>query len=370
MSFDLIDNEVVNKLSGPGEDDGAYGIKVNELSVDELFSLYWRTGFLYPDKAARLMPHMDLVRENWGRLLRAGDSLLYVLSAGSEQKKWASIAVWRTTGSGWTWQHHVAEKSPMSSRAIMLGGLAACIKRGTDNFHQNWFRPENRFPARVFGSMVETVGEAVCSVQPHRYFALPRKLSVTPDSSVRVTPYNRTQHEELCMLASYARGDVYVTGEELDTDVELRAVDELYRTVGLRRTRHVWLAYRQHGDIPVGAAIAYRAPLGINFSFIENRCDLLIDPALEQNEVPGVASALLGAATAAYSDFELNEIPVVADQCVEPTMVGLGAEFLRNYCQGIWLKDGLPGLYRHVDNFYARMLHRTERRNSQIPLVV
>jgi hypothetical protein len=370
MSSDLIDNEVTNELPRLGEVDAAYGIKVNELSVDELFSLYWRTGFLYPDKAARLMPHMDLVRDNWRRLLRAGDSLLYVLSAGSEQKKWASIAVWRTTRSGWTWQHHVAEKSPMSSRAIMLGGLAACIKRGTDKSHQNWFRPENRFPARVFGSMVENVGEAVSSVQPHHYFAVPRKLSVAPDSSVRVTPYDRTQHEELCTLASYVRGDVYVTGEELDTDVELRATDELYRMVGLRRTRHVWLAYRKHGDMPIGAAIAYRGPLGINFSFIENRCDLLLDPALPQNEVPAVASALLGAATAAYSEFELNEIPVVADQSVESTMVGLGGEFLRNYCQGIWLKDGQPRLYRHVDNFYARMLHRTERRNSHISVVV
>src|SRR5262249_5165955 len=197
-----------------------------------------------PDKAARLMPHMDLVRENWRRLLRAGNSLFYVLSAGSEQKKWASIAVWRTTRSGWTWQHHVAEKSPLSSRAIMLGGLAACIQRGTEKAHQNWFRPENRFPARVFGSMVQTVGEAYSSVQPHMYFAVPRKLSGTPDSSVQITPYDSSHQEGLCALASYVRGHVYVTGEELDIDVELRATDELYRQVGLRRRRQVWLAYQ------------------------------------------------------------------------------------------------------------------------------
>src|SRR5262249_21558823 len=218
-----------------------------------------------PDKAARLMPHMDLVRENWRRLLRAGNSLFYVLSAGSEQKKWASIAVWRTTRSGWTWQHHVAEKSPLSSRAIMLGGLAACIKRGGDKAHQNWYRPENRFPARVFGSMVQTVGESCSSVQPHMYFAVPSRISATPNSRVRITPYDSSHRDGLCALASLIRGSVYVTGEELDTDVELEGADELYRTVGLRRTRHVWLAYRRHDDKPIGAAIAYRGPLGINF---------------------------------------------------------------------------------------------------------
>jgi hypothetical protein len=56
----------------------------------------------------------------------------------------------------------------------------------------------------------------------------------------------------------------------------LNAVDELYRGVGLRRTRHVWLAYRANKEEPVGAAIAYRGPLGVNFSYLENRCDLLL----------------------------------------------------------------------------------------------
>jgi len=43
----------------------------------------------------------------------------------------------------------------------------------------------------------------------------------------------------------------------------------------------------------------------------------------------------------------------------------LGAEFLRHYCQGIWLKDGHPRFYRHVDGFYTKLLARMEKQELQ-----
>src|SRR5207245_4199418 len=98
----------------------AYGVQVNAVSVDEIFALYDQTGFLYPDKAARLFPHLEQVRENWRRMLRADDSLLYVLTAGDKKRGRASLAVWRTTHHGWMSQHLVSENNRHESRAVML----------------------------------------------------------------------------------------------------------------------------------------------------------------------------------------------------------------------------------------------------------
>src|SRR5205823_1068668 len=182
-------------------------------------------------------------------------------------------------------------------------GTAASILRGIDESYQNWFRPENRFPSRVFGSMVQTIGTSHSSIQQHMYFALSRKLPLPSTGGIRVVPYDSSHNEALCAIASVSRGDIYVNAEELASDVELQAVDELYRGVGLRRTRKVWLAYHESKNEPVGAALAYRGPLGANFttileiaeirsqraaigkrgalganfSYLENRCDLLLD---------------------------------------------------------------------------------------------
>src|SRR5882724_11283602 len=148
MSFDAQDRKTVNSLPQLSNVYATYGVEVNTLTVEEIFALYERTGFLYPEKAARLRPHLELVRDNWRRMLRAGQSLLYILTGGDEQKGLASISVWRTAPHGWISQHLVSDNNPFASRAVMLAAAAGKILKGTDDA-QNWFRPENRFPARV-----------------------------------------------------------------------------------------------------------------------------------------------------------------------------------------------------------------------------
>jgi hypothetical protein len=365
MPFDALDQETVNKLPRLSELHAAYGVQVNTMDVDELFALYERTGFLYPDKAARLMPHLEGVRENWRRMLSGGESLLYILTAGDERQGRAALAVWRTTHQGWMSQHLVSENNPYASRAVMLAAAAASILKGADESAQNWFRPENRFPARVFGSMVQSIGSPLSSVQRHAYFALPRTLSLPSEGGIRIAAYDPSHKKALCAIASAARGNIYVAAEELSGDVEFRGLDGLYRRVGLRRTRHVWLAYRKGKEEPIGAAIAYRGPLGLNFSYLENRCDLLLHPALPVSEVPGAVASLLKASFAAYQNFELDEIPVIAGENAMFVLLKLGAEFVRHYCQGIWLRDGHPRFYRHVDSFYSKLLVRAEKHGMQ-----
>jgi hypothetical protein len=369
MPLDALDQKTLDGLPRLSEVYDAYGVQVNALSVNEIFALYERTGFLYPEKAARLLPHLKQVRENWRRMLEGGDSLLYVLTAGDRKRGLASIAVWRTTHYGWTSQHLVSENNPVASRAVMLAGTAASILKGADESHQNWFRPENRFPSRVFGSMVQTIGQSHASVQRHMYFALPRNSALSSNEKVRIVPYGPSYEEDLCLIASVARGGIYVAAEQLATDPELTEVDQLYREVGLERTRHVWLAFKGNKEEPVGAAIAYRGPLGLNFSYIENRCDLLLHPTLPEADALGVVASLLRAATSAYKDFELDVIPVIAEEIAAPALLKLGAEFLRHYCQGTWLQEGQLRFYRHVDNFYARLLARMEKHAMQPSLI-
>jgi hypothetical protein len=369
MPLDALDQKTLNGLPRLPEVYDAYGVQINALSVNEIFALYERTGFLYPEKAARLLPHLKQVRENWRRMLRAGDSLLYVLTAGDKKNGLASIAVWRTTHHGWTSQHLVSENNPLASRAVMLAGTASSILRGVDESHQNWFRPENRFPSRVFGSMVQTIGQSLSSVQRHMYFALPRNASLPSEGRVRIVRYDHSHEDALSLIASVARGSIYLTAEQLTTDPELTEVDELYREVGLRRTRRVWLAYREYKDEPIGAAIAYRGPLGLNFSYIENRCDLLLHPTLPEADAVDVVGSLLKAACSAYTDFELDAIPVIAEEIASPALFQLGAEFLRHYCQGTWLQEGQPRFYRHVDGFYSRILTRVEKHAMQPALI-
>jgi len=90
----------------------------------------------------------------------------------------------------------------------------------------------------------------VCSKA--RIFRIAQKLSLPTEKRIRVVPYSSSHQEALLEIASAARGSIYITAEELEQDVEFTAVDELYRGVGLRRMRHVWLAYRANKEEPIG----------------------------------------------------------------------------------------------------------------------
>jgi len=92
-------------------------------------------------------------------------------------------------------------------------------------------------------------------------------------------------------------------------------------------------------------------------------------PDAPESEVSETASALLTACSKAYDDFELEEIPVIAEEMATHVLYKLGAEFLRHYCQGIWLKDGHPRFYRHVDGFYTKLLARMEKQELQPALI-
>ena len=63
MPLDAVDQKTLSSLPALSEIYDAYGVQVNALSVNEVFALYERAGFLYPEKAARLFPHLAKVRD-------------------------------------------------------------------------------------------------------------------------------------------------------------------------------------------------------------------------------------------------------------------------------------------------------------------
>lgn len=335
----------------------AYGCRVNALPVPELFQRYEQSGFFYPEKRERLTPYLAEVSENWRLALRGGELLLWVLTYDDPTTgAWASVSSYRSTNTGWHTQHIVSIGGPAGSRAVLLAAQAMRIRDGFDSSQQGWFSPTNRFPRRVFGSITQSLGPSLSTMLTHNYLAVPFSACRDEGREVRVAPCGHGRSADLLDIAMHARGPVYVSGEQLDDeDVELEAVDDLYRRVGLRRTRRVWLAFLPHADRPAAAALAYRGPLGLNFSFLENRCDLLLRPGLTEAEVAAVTRALMRAATAAYPDFRLGFMPVLADDCAMVVLQQAGARFLRTYCQSIWLQSGYEATYRHFESFYKRV---------------
>jgi hypothetical protein len=212
--------------------------------------------------------------------------------------------------------------------------------------------------------MVSTIGPDRSSVTPYGYFMLPRNQPlVSGRQSVEIANYDPSAREAFLGLVLDTRGRLYIRAEELDSeDFSLNTLDSRYQQVGLRRFRQIRLAYITGVPGPAAATIAYRGPLGLNFSFLENRTDLIVAPEVPSEQLSGILAPLLEATLESYSDFELDWVPLTAPESERAELADVGVQFLRTYSQAIWVREAFRDFYRHIDGFYTRLIDRATAR--------
>jgi hypothetical protein len=157
-------------------------------------------------------------------------------------------------------------------------------------------------------------------------------------------------------FASRHAGSVWAQAEELlGDDIEFDALDQWYARAGLRRYRRLFTIEREHSQTPIAAALVYRGPTGFNFSFIENRCDLIVPEDADPNDAPVLLQRLLARVACEYASFSPACIPVVVSEQWMGVVSALGGRLYRRYSQAIWLNEGYTAMYRHIDRFYERL---------------
>jgi hypothetical protein len=337
--------------------------EIGSASFDELMSLYADAGFLYPAKMAVLAPHLPAVRDSWERTLRAGTELHWTANARSEDMYLeASLSTWRSTLNGWVGQHLASRGRPRLSGAVLLLAQRTMIDLGESGSHQYWFQPSNKFANRTFGSAARTLPAALTGLRDTVLCTMPPGPPESSSSGVRVTecgPHDR----ELAEFARIAGGDAFAVAEDIaDGDTCLEGIDEVYRRVGLARQRRVWLAFLAGTAEPVAALLAYRGPVGLSFSFLENRSEILMAPWLDKAQTAVITRALAGVATRAWMTVSPVLSPAVRPLVVPPQSVpaveSLGGLQVRGYRQVICLRDGFTGWYEHMARFYERIARR------------
>jgi len=343
---------------------GACGFRVNGMDPAELFERREEAPFLRPTEMERLSPFMPLVEDNWRRAMKAGEPLLWfgtLDGPGGEPR--GSVSSWRSTHTTWHTQYAVSLANPLASRAALLS--AAAVRH--QNSQQNWFQPANCFANDVFASIVPNLGVGRASVDDFGYVAVsPGVLPPHHDDLVVVgCQDNRGGHQDdLFHLAFGTRGLAYAKSEELDhEDLNLDGLDATYRRVRLRRYRKIWLAYTKMRDEVVGAVIAYSGPLGFNFSFLENRCDLIIHPMLSRQMEIAVSLYLVAMAAYVYEDFPPGIIPVVSGERTAKLLAEAGGKRIHRYSQAVFLSSAYENWCRHVQEFRDRPFY-TGRRQS------
>ncbi len=352
-------------------------LPANSFSFDQLYSHYADSGFLYPEKLKKLSPHLDLIRDNWTKGWAAGRNIL-LTQIYREQRlnKTGTVTVWKSTGGGWQSQHLTSQNHAVGILYLLLYAQNEGIFSNYGSA-QNWYSPTNKFAMKIYGRMDRVLGAATADSRLLNYLQVdPSRLTQSSGAYtvVRCTDEDlpRVRH-----MAELCRGRTYCRAEELDIpDLELERLDSQYRKYGLGRRRYIWIVLEKISQKPKGMIVAYRGPFGFNFSFLENRCDLMADPFLEQDERTVVCRILMCRAARVYFNrdsslpYPIRHLVVMADDNCCAALKLLGAVKTRQYYHGIWLNRGFERWKKYMRRIFSPVIKRYEKASTGHPTAI
>ncbi len=338
----------------------------NEFSVEALFKKYSEIGFLYPEKLAILLPFIEQIKDNWKILNSCPEELLWILTINeADRQDFASVSVIKQSNYGLLAQHLVSNGNPFLSLKVMLDAQYKAEHLCTENevrSSQNWFRPNNRYAYRIFASMYKKIGTDAAYLKQYDYLHL-NVENILPyqDSKYRIEEVT-TVDQDLIDFVKEEQSEVFVRAEELDQkDILLDTLNEKYKNYGLSRYRRICKIIDTESDNVIACVIANRSPLGLNFSFLENRCYYITDSSLHEPELLSVLSVMNNYAAEVYDDFALGSIPIVTDNSITSSLEKFGAKLIRVYIQSIWLREGFAQWYEHIQSFLAKIERRLSK---------
>ena len=304
--------------------------KVNDISVEDLFSYYDRYNFLYPGKKKQLQPIFSEVRENWEKALTLPWEYFLLLTYHNEDRdQFASVSAWRSTPSSYCIQHMVSNH-PGNTRPILLHFLY--ILHGIrGNAIQVYFQPKTRFANNMFQYLADTGGSAHSFKHSFSYFKVPSRPGALQWSPIFTEPLSRKNQDEVLKFVATERSSFYAWVQDLDgQDFELSEIDKTYRQYNTTRSRKVIVFRDEHHRI-LGIAIVNKASLGLNFSLLENATELILNSTLPRWILDEAVNHMLHHIQQEYEFSLLEQVPVLVDTEYEDLVRDFGGQLMRIY---------------------------------------
>jgi hypothetical protein len=330
------------------------------VDTEALWRFFFDTGFIYPEKYIHIQERKAQIQETFKKLYTCHPSFARHFTYQRIGRVLGHMSMLRFYNRSWMIQHHAA-KTTESHRAglIVLEQIGHYIN-DAHRLYQNQmdyvfciYRPENKFPTRVFGGAAIAIADpSACSRDTFAYLHLPRP----PRASRRPTGHEwrlvASETEDLAELAAwYAEhsGGLMMKAFNLsESDSDIQALCQEYRTIGFRRQRRL-LTLRRDGR-PVAVFVANRSDLGLNMSDLTNCIQIFVlDPQRSS------ASVIYRALTKILAWYEDDGVPLMVFPDDSAETIGLPTE--KKYTAWILNLDYTDRYFEYI----SRLMHITAK---------
>jgi hypothetical protein len=283
------------------------------VDVDALWEFFFEAGFLYPAKYASIFSSKDRFRATYEKLYIQSPSIarhFIYQDKGVIQGHMSMIHFYENT---WLIHHHAALRQSLAGLAV-LNEVSAYINdyHTLYSTHMDflicYFRPENRFPNRVFGGFTRQLQDPKgSSIDAFAYF----HLSGSPDYVNLPEPWSlvRTEQADLHELKSfyeYQSGGLMISALDLEPDtIYSDLLNQEFQALGFTRARHLFSLKKENNLVAL--LMVTLSDTGLNLSNLTNCIHAIVVDG--DNLPPEVLDSQLKRLLSYYN--EDDEVPIL-----------------------------------------------------------
>lgn len=296
------------------KDSNSYVCTTN-VDLDELWNFFFETGFVYPKKYAFIQSQKKKFKETYEKLYTQNPDIAKHIIYQDKGKIYGHVSMFRYYEKTWILHHHAAKMSQHHKKAGLI--VAEQLGHYVNEFHRMYsshmhflacyFRPENRFPSRVYGGVAKELNDPkMCSIDKMAYFLGKKNHDAgeLPEGWV----LGQTAPEDLNELDNFyehTSGGLMIHALDLDLSMaDSVNIDNEYKRLGFKRERHLFSL--KNKNILKAIFMVNISDIGLNMSDLTNCIHVLVLDAEE------FSCHILNLALARLSTYyEHDEMPVL-----------------------------------------------------------
>ena len=289
-------SQVLNNMQG------AESGLLNEVNLDALWEFFFDTDFIYPKKYKIIHSFKDDFRDLYRKLYEEAPGIAKHFTYQINGRIYGHVSMIRAYERSWMVHHHAAR--PLGGKPIGVIVLKQLFYYLLDfnrfpsanlDYVIAYYRPENKFPARVFGGFTKDhANQQHCSLDLFTYLTYPggkTPENLPPDWSLR--DCSTSDWWEFEQFYRNHSGGLFLSILKGERQKNKPSIEEAFAGSGFIRRWHTYaLTYLDH---PKAFIIAEESDAGINLSDLLNGFKVFVaDPDMHPNILFQAISQLTG----------------------------------------------------------------------------
>ena len=284
-----------------------------EVDMDALWEFFFQAGFIYPTKYSFFQNYRKSYLETYRKLYQDSPDVARHITYEENGKIYGHMSMVRAYERAWLIQHHAA--MPMENRMpgyvvlrhiiLFLHG-AYTLPSAKMDYVMCYFRPENKFPDRVFGGFARHLNDPRgCSLDLFSYLTVASKGASMPlPKDWLLKEISLPEMWELDNFYRRTSGGLFLDVLKRPLEPGEESLQDVSGRHGLKRKWSIYGLF--HKDRPACVMIVNQSDFGVNLSELLNSITVMV---IEQDMLAW--EALLSAVSQLAVVYGIDKVPLL-----------------------------------------------------------